>query len=137
MVLSYKIKGVQVEKTVSVTFDPPLAGYEEVKPRLLSLKLDAEESLGMTPRPQLTTFVLPKRAWTHTGPLIVLLIYTTFNGIGTGWLKAIVGGDPTVRFCWWLLVVSHGLESLYTFYLCQRHGTGLVIGVSNHSFSIS
>jgi hypothetical protein len=30
-----------------VPFDPPLAGYEEVKPRLLGMKVDAEQALGM------------------------------------------------------------------------------------------
>lgn len=33
--------------SVRIGFDPPLSGYEEVKPRLLSMKADAEESLGM------------------------------------------------------------------------------------------
>ena len=33
--------------SVRIEFEPPLSGYEEVKPRLLSMKADAEESLGM------------------------------------------------------------------------------------------
>jgi hypothetical protein len=33
--------------TVRIEFEPPLSGYEEVKPRLLSMKADAEEALGM------------------------------------------------------------------------------------------
>ena len=32
---------------IRVPFDPPLSGYEEVKPRLLGMKVDAEEALGM------------------------------------------------------------------------------------------
>ena len=33
--------------SVRIEFEPPLSGYEEVKPRLLSMKADAEEALGM------------------------------------------------------------------------------------------
>lgn len=47
MTLSYTIKGTNDKKIVRIEFDPPLAGYEEVKPRLLNMKVDAEEALGM------------------------------------------------------------------------------------------
>lgn len=30
-----------------IGFDPPLLGYEEVKPRLLGMKADADEALGV------------------------------------------------------------------------------------------
>ena len=33
--------------SIRIEFEPPLSGYEEVKPRLLSMKADAEEALGM------------------------------------------------------------------------------------------
>lgn len=33
--------------SIRIKFDPPLSGYEEVKPRLLSMKAVAEEALGM------------------------------------------------------------------------------------------
>lgn len=32
---------------VTIAFDPPLAGYEEVRPRLLQMKLEAENAIGM------------------------------------------------------------------------------------------
>jgi hypothetical protein len=35
------------KQDVVVVFDPPLAGYEEVKPRLLEMKAIAQEGLGM------------------------------------------------------------------------------------------
>lgn len=48
MTLAYKVKdGGNDKKEVRIQFDPPLAGYEEVKPRLLSMTADAQESLGM------------------------------------------------------------------------------------------
>lgn len=51
MSLSYVAKGFKDKKKVTIPFIPPLAGYEEVKPRLLNMKLDAEESLGMVSGP--------------------------------------------------------------------------------------
>ena len=46
MNLSYVVKDGS-KKTTRISFDPPLSGYEEVKPRLLSMTADAQESLGM------------------------------------------------------------------------------------------
>jgi len=57
MDLEYKMKDTALlksstgkAKVVRVEFDPPLVGYEEVKPRLLGMKVDADEALG-TVRP--------------------------------------------------------------------------------------
>ncbi len=47
MNLSYRVSDSKAEKDVRVVFDPPLAGYDEVKPRLLGMTADAQESLGM------------------------------------------------------------------------------------------
>lgn len=47
MTLTYQTKGSTETKEVRVVFDPPLAGYEEVKPRLMNMKGEAEEELGM------------------------------------------------------------------------------------------
>lgn len=47
MTLLYKVKDNADKKSVRISFDPPLAGYEEVKPRLLAMTADAQESLGM------------------------------------------------------------------------------------------
>ena len=91
-------------QVVRVEFDPPLLGYEEVKPRLLGMKADADEALGtvreilfaslpqlvtVLPRiatsqnnvpqvkaPQITHFELPFQIWITTS-LLLLLIYTT------------------------------------------------------------
>jgi hypothetical protein len=54
MDLAYQVKGSEEWKSVSVEFDPPLSGYEEVKPRLMQMKADAEEGLGMV-----CLFILP------------------------------------------------------------------------------
>lgn len=47
MTLTYSVKGTKEKKIVQVPFDPPLSGYEEVKPRLLGMKAEAQEGLGM------------------------------------------------------------------------------------------
>ena len=51
MSLTYQPKGSAASKEVRVEFDPPLAGYEEVKPRLMEMKAVAEEQLGMVRTP--------------------------------------------------------------------------------------
>ena len=53
MTLTYQTKGSTETKEVRVEFDPPLLGYEEVKPRLMNMKGEAEEALGMV-RPPLS-----------------------------------------------------------------------------------
>ena len=51
MTLTYKTKtGGEEKKEVRVLFDPPLSGYEEVKPRLMNMKADADEALGVVRR---------------------------------------------------------------------------------------
>jgi hypothetical protein len=48
MDISYKTPSSGGEKiSIRIEFEPPLSGYEEVKPRLLSMKANAEEALGM------------------------------------------------------------------------------------------
>ena len=47
MNLSYKVNNTETSKEVRVNFEPPLSGYDEVKPRLLGMTADAQESLGM------------------------------------------------------------------------------------------
>ena len=39
--------GIQVD----IPFDPPMLGYEEVRPRLLQMKIEAEEGIGMVSPP--------------------------------------------------------------------------------------
>ena len=46
MSLAYQLKNGENGQT-HVPFNPPLAGYDDVKPRLLSMKADAQEGLGM------------------------------------------------------------------------------------------
>ena len=36
-----------------------------------------------------------------------------------------------LKFTAWVIFVLHSLESLYTFHLCRKHSTGLLVGVSS------
>ena len=47
MSLTYQLKSSGIEREIHIAFDPPLLGYEEVKPRLMDMKGQAEEQLGM------------------------------------------------------------------------------------------
>ncbi|PPR04675.1 hypothetical protein CVT24_011892 [Panaeolus cyanescens] len=50
------------KKDVRVLIEPPLRGYDDVKPRLLEMKALAQEGLGMIKAPKISGFVLPKKA---------------------------------------------------------------------------
>ena len=98
MDLTYQLKGSGESRNVRITFDPPLAGYEEVKPRLMNMKGEAEEALGMVrtppspplsplpgltpPRPpqirapQVTEFSL-SNTYTTTAVAVTFLVYCT------------------------------------------------------------
>lgn len=59
MRISYEAHGSTDSKEIYIPFQPPLKSYDDVKPRLLALKLDAEDALGMvrsfTPSPPRTS----------------------------------------------------------------------------------
>jgi len=124
--------------SIRIKFDPPLFGYEEVKPRLLSMKAVAEEALGMVAVPQVTKFTITSRAWLVTGALIAFLTYTTLSPPLSGtvppylyagsFIRGLVG-DSIVKFSWGILVVLHTVESLYTATLVKKHRTSFGVGV--------
>ncbi|KAF8506599.1 hypothetical protein F5888DRAFT_1791052 [Russula emetica] len=96
MDLEYKMKDALKSRklqVVRVEFDPPLLGYEEVKPRLLGMKVDVDEALGTVKAPQITHFELPFQIWI-TASLLLLLIYTSS-------VPAAPYSDSNPKF-WWL-----------------------------------
>ncbi|KZT01970.1 uncharacterized protein LAESUDRAFT_662836 [Laetiporus sulphureus 93-53] len=141
MSLSYQNKiNRGVMKEVRVEFDPPLAGYEEVKPRLLSMKVDAEEALGMAKAPQITSFRFPRDAWMTTA-LIVSLIYVTWApepsapNFSTlwhpGYFTRSILPSWIVPFCWYIILLpAHTLEALYALSICWKHSTPLLVGAA-------
>ncbi|KIM89323.1 hypothetical protein PILCRDRAFT_61272 [Piloderma croceum F 1598] len=135
MTLTYTVKNTKQKKVIQqVPLDPPLAGYEEVKPRLLGMKAEAQEGLGMIKAPQITDFRLPANS-AITCVVYAILLYITFPDISPSPLftpartiHACLGGLSTLKLIWQVTAVVHILESLYTLSLCKRHRTGFVVG---------
>ncbi|KAF8497782.1 hypothetical protein F5888DRAFT_1906566 [Russula emetica] len=135
MDLEYKMKGAlksSKPQVVRVKFDPPLLGYEEVKPRLLGMKVDADEALGTVKTPRITHFELPFQIWI-TASLLLLLIYTT--GVPAPpdvdsnpkfwWLARTIcpGIFPNwmIPLSWTFVTIVHGGEGVYAATLAYKH----------------
>ena len=132
------------EFDVVVPIEPPLSGYEAVKPRLLEMKALAQEGLGMIKAPKITTFSPPSRIM-YTAVTGVYVAFATFahfaprsappgsliETVSTPiYLLRGVLGERALAIQFGTLVVAHILESLYTFSLCRKHSTGFLVGVS-------
>ncbi|THH12472.1 hypothetical protein EW146_g7658 [Bondarzewia mesenterica] len=138
MKLSYQTKAnPSSRQSVHVPFDPPLLGYEEVKPRLLAMKADADEALGTAKAPPITSFRLPLRTY-ETFSLISLLVYTTWAPEGDAssfwsfahFLRSMVGGQKTLTGIWIFLGIAHTGEGLYAAYLTRKHQMPLLTAIS-------
>ncbi|KAF9653576.1 hypothetical protein BDM02DRAFT_3182587 [Thelephora ganbajun] len=137
MDISYQIPSSGNEKiSIRIGFEPPLSGYEEVKPRLLSMKADAEEALGMVPAPQITEFTVSP-TWLAPAGLVILLTYVTLSPplssnvppyLYPGSFIQNFVGEWVIKFSWGTVVVLHALESLYTATLVKRHRTPFRVG---------
>ncbi|KAJ6632458.1 hypothetical protein B0H10DRAFT_1938071 [Mycena sp. CBHHK59/15] len=117
------------KKTVFIPLDPPLSGYEDVKPRLLEMKAIAQESLGMIKSPVLTSFHMPASVFSTLIPMCALFYCTFFPKDSAAALFAparlvhtYVQG-PLLSGIWVFMVVLHALESLYTYSLTRKHAT--------------
>ncbi|KAG1720384.1 hypothetical protein EDB19DRAFT_1647161 [Suillus lakei] len=138
MTLVYELKSGQ-SNTIRVSFDPPLSGYEEVKPRLLSMKAEAQEGLGMLKAPQITTFQIPRTTATITGVALFAFLYflsppplgTTFLSIPITTMdtffspahtfRNVTGLGLSFRTACAILGAIHGAETLYTWSLCRQY----------------
>ncbi|KAI0697233.1 hypothetical protein C8T65DRAFT_698209 [Cerioporus squamosus] len=137
MTLTYQVKGSTETKEVRVEFDPPLLGYEEVKPRLMGMKAEAEEELGMTRAPQINSFRYSPKFMT-TIVAMTFLVYCTLarplasseyaSFFAPGNLILSYLPSWSLQFSWGMVAFFHGFESLYVLYLCKKHRTGLVVG---------
>jgi len=138
MDLEYNIKNSPNRpQIVRIEFDPPLLGYEEVKPRLLGMKADADEVLGIVKAPQITHFEIPFQIWI-TSSLLLFLIYGTSmpsNSQGAFWwlartLRPKVFPDVLFTASWVFVVVSHASEGLYATFLARKHRMPWNIGAA-------
>jgi len=146
MNLSYSLKNGGVG-SVHIKFDPPLARYDDVKPRLLAMKADAQEALGMLKSPKITSFRLPSNAVSLLYYLLPAAYFCLAPPQGTALsfipaniadivftparaLLSTIGFQPTMRSIIQCIAVIHGLESLYMWYLCRHYVEGSFITIT-------
>ena len=117
------------KQSIAVTFSPPLAGYDAVKPRLLEMKAIAQENLGMIKAPHITSFEFPTPNYPPLA-FVTAVSYLSFFP-ETALAKPAINllGLSNVQRAFQFTLVSHLLESLYTLYLCRKHKTGFMVGV--------
>ncbi|KAF8736761.1 hypothetical protein AX14_013998 [Amanita brunnescens Koide BX004] len=115
------------KQSTTVTFNPPLAGYDAVKPRLLEMKAIAQEHLGMIKAPHIASFEFPRPNYP---PLVFTTALSFLNFFPeTALAKHAINllGLSNVQRAFQFTVAIHLLESLYTLYLCRKHKTGSVV----------
>jgi len=131
MTLTCTMKGGP-KRDVRVPIDPPLSGYEDVKPRLLEMKALAQEGLGMIKAPKITSFDLPTRYACISGFVCIAVLYLHFVqelSVPPFFIPdAQHAVQFTLKFTAWSILVAHSLESLYAFSLCWKHSTGFLVG---------
>ncbi|KAG9032599.1 hypothetical protein FRB95_001185 [Tulasnella sp. JGI-2019a] len=123
MHLSYTVKGSDVKSTVRVPFDPPLLRFDEVKPRLMSMKVEAEVNLGMAMNPIISKYEIPFVQMVPALTLQPLLVWTTYSTSPPAESIRQFVGSQFIMSSWVLLVILHVSESSYMLYLCTKHQT--------------
>jgi len=132
MTLKCTMKGGS-KRDVHVPIDPPLSGYEDVKPRLLEMKAFSQEGLGMIKAPKITSFEVPGPDAYIPGSLWLVILYLHFfqPSFLSSFIHSHLAQYPvqsSLKYVAWLIVVAHSFESLYAFSLCWRHSTGFLVG---------
>ncbi|KAM6490762.1 hypothetical protein JOM56_013725 [Amanita muscaria] len=129
------------KQPTTITFTPPLAGYDAVKPRLLEMKAIAQEKLGMMKAPHITSFEWPNQAYPSLLVVSTVAFFYFFPEARLAQpvlrVMGTMAGDPVAEksaFLRMYIVVLHVLESLYTLSLCRKHATGFGVGVSHVIF---
>ncbi|KAJ3757206.1 hypothetical protein EV360DRAFT_95352 [Lentinula raphanica] len=153
MTLTCKFKNGS-SKDVRVAIDPPLSGYDDVKPRLLEMKAIAQEGLGMIKTPKISTFHFPRSALSVifvVYPILVYLAYAPLYDPSNPSSASSISSIPSMitlparllthtpylgpwvptifYYFFWSVNVGHVLEAMYTASLCRRHGTGFGVGI--------
>ncbi|KAK0206562.1 hypothetical protein DFS33DRAFT_1381672 [Desarmillaria ectypa] len=132
-----------LKKEVVVVLEPPLKGYEDVKPRLLEMKALAQEGLGMIKAPHITTFRFPTTVNTWFTVLLVgSLLYIDISSshpesplyLPGRLARSYIGSY--LKPMLWSVAGIHALESLYTLHLCRKHHTGVVVGAQYVFFTL-
>jgi len=136
------------KKVVRVVLDPPLSGYDDVKPRLLEMKALAQEGLGMIKLPIFSTLNFPVHAvLTTTFIPACLIIYTCAFPFYSAWLPApsslfastsplfaparFVAAHvpgPFLTFMWAGMLSTHVVEALWVLSLVRKHAGNFTVG---------
>jgi len=132
MTLSYELQN-GTGGTTRVVFDPPLLGYEEVKPRLIAMTAEAQEALGMIKAPVLTSFKPPLAGMLRTTLTISGLVYILCPPLGTHptfmparMLQESIGFSLSYKAVLGFTAFLHGLEALYALSICRKSVRGFV-----------
>ncbi|KAJ7641596.1 hypothetical protein FB45DRAFT_825888 [Roridomyces roridus] len=131
------------KKDVRVVIDPPLGGYEDVKPRLLEMKAIAQEGLGMIKSPILTEVDFPwTKVLTTTFLPVCALFYCTYAPLDASAGSAVFAParflSPYIRAgpvsillaSWWVLIVMHLLEAVYVGTVARKHAGSFGVGAT-------
>ncbi|KAK7039398.1 DUF2470 domain-containing protein [Favolaschia claudopus] len=136
MTLTCKLKDGSV-KVVPVPIEPPLKGYDDVKPRLLEMKAISQEGLGMIKSPQIKSFHFPQRGLAVALIIFTLVPYGAFAPAPSGSQWTIPAqfmrnyvSQTIFKFIWWASCAIHTTEGLYTLSLCWRHGASFFVSVA-------
>jgi hypothetical protein len=136
MTLSCKLKNGKT-KEVRVPIDPPMTGYDDVKPRLLEMKAIAQEGLGMIKTPKITTFNFPPSALQVPFILYPILAYFAYAPVNDSSLLylpprllANYVGSSVGYWLLWSVNVTHVFEAMYTWSLCRKHESGFLVSTT-------
>jgi len=142
-------------KDVRVKFSPPLSGYDEIKPRLLGMKADAQQGLGMVcsdvclsffcylpsrkiKAPRIASFEFPSTTSAYVGTAFAVVVTGVWFGYGKSlpflspFADKVVSyvGSTFFNYVAPTLLVTHALEAVYTLSLCLKSRTGPLVAVS-------
>ncbi|KXN81257.1 hypothetical protein AN958_05574 [Leucoagaricus sp. SymC.cos] len=122
------------KRELYISINPPLKGYEDVKPRLLEMKALAQEGLGIVKPPQVTTFYFPPSAlFTTCLGVIPTFCYYAPPDLPSPISDSVVfiqgiGGMTGLQKYVYLGLFLHALECIYATRLCRKHCTGFGLG---------
>ncbi|KIL63758.1 hypothetical protein M378DRAFT_657582 [Amanita muscaria Koide BX008] len=116
------------KQPTTITFTPPLAGYDAVKPRLLEMKAIAQEKLGMIKAPHITSFEWPNQAYPSLLVVSTVAFFYFFPEAKLAQPVLRLVGYESAKRGFQITVFLHVLESLYMLSLCRKHITGFGVG---------
>ncbi|KAB5592322.1 hypothetical protein CTheo_4252 [Ceratobasidium theobromae] len=118
MTLQYAVDGKTQE--IRLIIDPPIEVYDEVKPRLIAMREEALEGIGMVRASPPISKNVTYHGYSASQSRVD-------NSTGAT-VRAAVGGAPMIKAIWIFVGVVHAAEAVYMAALCKRHKTGVPLG---------